>query len=149
MRIRLASALLLLTPLLMLGVLGLFVAGMVTKNRETLIWTVGGIGVLLLVWLLALALTRGVNCTVCANPVFQVKGCRLHARARRFLGVSHRLGVAVWALFRNRFYCMYCGERIPLGGPPRTVRQAEMPAPAKGPVVFEPVSASELPEKQS
>lgn len=98
-----------------------FLAGLGTMgygffNRE--IFTVK-IGLMMLASTLiffgiSLLSSAGLNCAICANPVFSSRPCKKHARATRFLGISYRLGIAIPALFTSRFRCMYCGEKMTL-----------------------------------
>jgi len=113
-KVRLVAFLHLSGWLVALASAGLFVAGMLENNPLFLRATIGGVALFTAMVVSAILLSHRLNCSVCANPVYSVKSCRKHARARRFLGFSYRLGIAAESLFQSRFHCMYCGERIPL-----------------------------------
>lgn len=121
-QVRWVSFLLLSCWLVAAATVGLFILGMVEENSLFLRATVGGVILFTLMVMAAISTGHRLNCSVCANPVFAVRPCRKHQRARRFLGFSHRLGIAAESLLRSRFHCMYCGERIPLQ---KIDRQAE------------------------
>ena len=103
--------------------LGSLAGGLLLESRSWLLVTVTSVAALAACLIAATAMGHRLYCSVCANPVFVVRKCRKHQRAKKFLGVSHRLGVAASALITQRYHCMYCGEKIPL----------EMAAPRKEP----------------
>ena len=133
-KVRLVAFLHLSCWLVALASAGLFVAGLLEKNPLLLRATIGAIVLFTGMVLSALLLGHRLNCSVCANPIYSVKSCRKHGRARRFLGFSYRLGVAAEALIRSHFHCMYCGERIPL-------QKFERPR-EKGPAIADPLGNS-------
>lgn len=89
--------------------------GLGLGERTWLLVSIGGVAAFVVLAIISLVLGSELPCNVCRHPLLIAKDCRKHVKARRFLGVSHRLGVAVPAVFTNRIHCMYCGEKIPLG----------------------------------
>lgn len=88
------------------GVLGY---SFITGDR-TLTFIAIGIGVLtLLVVLLQWSIASRTRCPLCLTPVLASNGCSKHHRAQTLLG-SHRLHVALAALFKGSFLCPYCHE---------------------------------------
>ena len=127
--------------------IAVFAAGMILKDDSLLKLTVGCVVLLILLNGAAALAGHRLNCSVCANPVFLVRACRKHDRARKFLGFSYRLGIVFESLFRNRFYCMYCGERIPLqkkAASPEVSREARAETPP--PVIAS--AGSDLPPRR-
>jgi hypothetical protein len=109
MRVKLASLLLCLKYLLTPLAGGILIYS-IAKGNEQLTWIAIGLGIVTMVlvltqWVLA-AKTR---CPLCLTPVLATKGCSKHRNAKTLFG-SHRLRVALSALFKGRFYCPYCHE---------------------------------------
>lgn len=84
------------------------------EARTALLAALGAIAALVVLAGLGFALANELPCNVCRMPLLLAKRCRKHVKARRLLGFSYTLGVAVPALFTNRYHCMHCGEKIPL-----------------------------------
>jgi hypothetical protein len=148
--VRLASFFYLLCPVIAVLTVGALVAGLLLESKFWLRITVVFVAALPAILLAANAISHRLCCSVCANPVFLVRKCRKHHRAKKFLGVSHRLGIAVAALIRQRFHCMYCGEKIPLeAAGPKKASAPKSPARSRTPMTAVVTAASELPPRRS
>ncbi len=112
-RFKFAAFLLCLKYLLVALAVGILGYSIITDDRDlTLIAIVIGVLAMLVILLQCLIASR-TRCPLCLTPVLAGNGCSKHHRARTLLG-SHRLPVALAALFKGTFLCPYCHERSAL-----------------------------------
>lgn len=115
-KLRIASLALLLKWLAGATVIGGLIVGVALDERRAMLVSLIAVCALVVFAAVSAALAAELPCQVCRHPVLRAKGCRKHAKARPFLGVSHPLTVSLCVLFTSRFRCFYCGEKIPVAG---------------------------------
>ncbi|MGB2428376.1 MAG: hypothetical protein ACPIGG_02690 [Akkermansiaceae bacterium] len=62
--------------------------------------------------LLFKAFSSSCTCPICLSRIWANTGCRKHNKAKRFLGISYRLGIAMKILTMQPYRCPYCGEHF-------------------------------------
>lgn len=70
----------------------------------------------IVVWLISIllfkAFSASCSCPICLSRIWTNTGCRKHRKAKRFLGMSYRLGMALKILTLQPYRCPYCGEHF-------------------------------------
>jgi hypothetical protein len=108
-RFRLLAFLLVLSRVLVPCWLGLLVYALVRTDWEKVYFSLGLLGVILLLMLIQWLLAARARCPLCLGPPLSRNACVKHRDARKLLG-SYRSMVAVSIIFRGLFKCPYCGE---------------------------------------
>ena len=90
------------------------ILGFSVDAQPWMLIALAAIGVFVVFAGVSFLLANELPCNVCRQPLLLAKRCRKHVNARKFVGVSYPLGIAIPALLTNRYYCMHCGEKIPL-----------------------------------
>ncbi|GAA5483813.1 hypothetical protein [Haloferula sargassicola] len=80
------------------------------SHSPSLVASLGLIGGLVLLGVLAFALSGNVRCPLCHVPILRRSGATMNSRHRRTVFGSPRLYVATRVAFGNHFRCPYCGE---------------------------------------
>ena len=144
-KLRIASLAVLLKWLAGATVIGGLIVGVALDERRAMLVSLIAVCALVVFTAISAALAAELPCQVCRHPVLRAKGCRKHAKARPFLGISHPLTVSLCVLFNSRFRCFYCGEKIPVGGRSSASASASGPHQAQAQAQRPPqsVSASE------
>lgn len=108
-RLRLASLLVIATPLLVFTAWSLLMVSFFANNRQLMIsgssLMVIGLVLIIVQWFVA----SHAGCPLCRTPVLASMGCVKHRRARRLLG-SYKTRVATAIVFTDQFRCPYCNE---------------------------------------
>ncbi len=108
-RIRIVSILIIIKSIAIPAIAILMIVSMVMEQRQTVTLCLGLFALFIPLSLIEWSLAARTNCPLCITPVLGKKACHKHRHATKFLG-SHRLKVALSAIFKGSFRCPYCNE---------------------------------------
>ena len=109
--LRLGSYHFLINIALMILGLGLMVDSLIHRN---FLWLEAGLAITAF-WLLSVCffhLSRTSTCPECLARTWRKRAHRKHPRAKRFIGLSHRLTIAIATISHKNYHCPDCGEVI-------------------------------------
>ena len=109
--LRLGSYHFLINIVLMILSLGLLVFGLIGQTYQ---WLQAGL-VICAFWLLSVCFFhfgRSSTCPECLARTWGKRAYRKHHRAKRFIGLSHRLTIATSTISHKNYHCPDCGEII-------------------------------------
>ena len=109
--LRLGSYHFLINIILMILGLGLLVFGLIGQTYQ---WLQVGL-VICAFWLLSVCvfhLHHSSKCPDCLSRIWRKCGSRKHHKAKRLLGMSHRLTIATSTISHKNYHCPHCGELI-------------------------------------
>ena len=99
-----------LNACLALTSIGFLVAGIILDQKNLLCFGSVSAALAIVSAFVFFILSLSWHCPLCLGKLWVRTGCRRHRKAKRALGISYRLRIALAVLFSKSYRCPYCGE---------------------------------------